>query len=413
MGAMDDDGRQRDYYEVLGVARGAAAREIRRAFRGRAIRYHPDNNRDDPAEAHRRFQEVLEAFEVLSDEFSRRYYDHPQRAVGRGHPAAAAGAAMILAVATVPLAAIWQAAGLACGVACLTVATRALCSAGTGALSLGATRVAELARLVAVVGLSVAAVGLTMRAGGLVAGHLAADPMWTADEFLQSAWGAVTWIALAGVLSLWVGASRARLSRERQRWGEYRFLAMVMGAGLVYGVIVDQAAAWLAPAYFQQEALGVNGWSADVAVDTAAARWAALGSGVESLWTIGLSMGLAVLLANSPERSLPRLSYRGMFRRIAPAWGCVLALAAAGALAGWAGDWGGLLRGGLVLRLQDSPAARAVQGRRVGELLGVLAGVGAIVHRVHAARKKQARRIRLTKISRVQPILPHGPDRTP
>lgn len=63
-----------DYYKVLGVKRGATDAEIRKAYRELARKYHPDLNPDD-AEAKRRFQEVQEAFETLSDPQKREMYD--------------------------------------------------------------------------------------------------------------------------------------------------------------------------------------------------------------------------------------------------------------------------------------------------------------------------------------------------
>src|SRR3954453_16149290 len=65
---------KRDYYEVLGVARGADESEIKKAFRRLARQLHPDQNPDDP-EAEERFKELAEAYEVLSDADRRRTYD--------------------------------------------------------------------------------------------------------------------------------------------------------------------------------------------------------------------------------------------------------------------------------------------------------------------------------------------------
>src|SRR4051795_10342117 len=65
---------KRDYYEVLGVDRGAADVEIKKAFRRLARELHPDVNRHDP-EAEEKFKEAAEAYEVLSDPDRRRTYD--------------------------------------------------------------------------------------------------------------------------------------------------------------------------------------------------------------------------------------------------------------------------------------------------------------------------------------------------
>jgi molecular chaperone DnaJ len=64
----------RDYYEVLGVDRGAADSEIKRSFRRLARELHPDVNSHDP-DAEEKFKEAAEAYEVLSDPERRRTYD--------------------------------------------------------------------------------------------------------------------------------------------------------------------------------------------------------------------------------------------------------------------------------------------------------------------------------------------------
>jgi len=63
---------KRDYYEVLGVERGASADDIKKAFRKLAFKYHPDRNKDDGAEE--TFKEISEAYAVLSDDQKKAQY---------------------------------------------------------------------------------------------------------------------------------------------------------------------------------------------------------------------------------------------------------------------------------------------------------------------------------------------------
>ena len=64
---------QTDYYEVLGVSRQDSEEEIRRAFRKKAMEYHPDRNKEPDAEE--KFKEINEAYQVLSDSTKRAQYD--------------------------------------------------------------------------------------------------------------------------------------------------------------------------------------------------------------------------------------------------------------------------------------------------------------------------------------------------
>jgi molecular chaperone DnaJ len=65
---------KRDYYEVLGVAKTATAEEIKKAYRKKAIQYHPDKNPGDK-DAEEKFKEAAEAYEVLSGPQKRQRYD--------------------------------------------------------------------------------------------------------------------------------------------------------------------------------------------------------------------------------------------------------------------------------------------------------------------------------------------------
>jgi len=66
---------KRDYYEVLGVSKSATEDELKKAYRKLAKQYHPDANPDNKEEAEKKFKEVNEAYEVLSDPQKRKMYD--------------------------------------------------------------------------------------------------------------------------------------------------------------------------------------------------------------------------------------------------------------------------------------------------------------------------------------------------
>ena len=65
---------KRDYYEILGVSKSASADEIKKAYRKKAIEFHPDKNHGDKV-SEEKFKEAAEAYEVLSDDQKRQRYD--------------------------------------------------------------------------------------------------------------------------------------------------------------------------------------------------------------------------------------------------------------------------------------------------------------------------------------------------
>lgn len=84
---------KRDYYEVLGVQKGASADDLKKAYRKLAMQYHPDRNQGDKT-AEQKFKEINEAYDCLKDEQKRAAYDrfgHAAFEGGGGRPGAGAG----------------------------------------------------------------------------------------------------------------------------------------------------------------------------------------------------------------------------------------------------------------------------------------------------------------------------------
>ncbi|MEY3808040.1 MAG: hypothetical protein RI893_1016 [Pseudomonadota bacterium] len=64
-----------DFYKLLGVDRNASDAEIKKSYRSKAMKFHPDRNKDNPVEAEAKFKQIKEAYEVLSDPKKRSAYD--------------------------------------------------------------------------------------------------------------------------------------------------------------------------------------------------------------------------------------------------------------------------------------------------------------------------------------------------
>ena len=82
-----------DYYKVLGVARDATDAELKKAYRKLAVKWHPDKNPNNQEEATKKFKEISEAYDVLSDSEKKEIYDtYGEEGLKGGIPTGKAGA---------------------------------------------------------------------------------------------------------------------------------------------------------------------------------------------------------------------------------------------------------------------------------------------------------------------------------
>ncbi|KAJ1859008.1 Molecular chaperone (DnaJ super) [Coemansia sp. RSA 2703] len=83
----------KDYYSILGVSKSANDDELKKAYRKLALKWHPDRHKDDKTEAEKKFKDISEAYEVLSDKSKRQIYDQfgEEGLKGGGPPGGGAG----------------------------------------------------------------------------------------------------------------------------------------------------------------------------------------------------------------------------------------------------------------------------------------------------------------------------------
>lgn len=179
--------------------------------------------------------------------------------------------------------------------------------------------------------------------------------------------------------------------REARRWREYLFLLGAVAAAMVYGVFNDQITSRISWEYFYYGKGLAPGLHAAPPVDPRL-YWQAAQVGMKATWTVGLLIGVALLLANNPGRRT-QLPYRHLVKYLAVIMLCaILAAAACGLLGylGWPAYWSEDFR--QMIRHDEFRPRRfmCVYGIHLGGYIGGLLGtilVVALIQRRRAAVK--------------------------
>ena len=179
------------------------------------------------------------------------------------------------------------------------------------------------------------------------------------------------------------------------RWREYAFLLFCVAIALLYGVVNDQITVRISPEYF----LYGKGLADVVDAHPERLPWEAAKVGLKATWSVGLMVGVVILLANNPKPGWPQWRYRRLMRCmpwvITSAMGCAALLGIAGhtgALALFSEDFRQML-----LHNEYHPYCfMAAFGIHLGGYIGGLGGMIAAVVYIRRSRRKVAPSVGLT-----------------
>ena len=185
-----------------------------------------------------------------------------------------------------------------------------------------------------------------------------------------------------------------RHGRRATRWREHVFLFIAVCIALIYGVINVQFTSRISWEYFYY-GKGLSAILGDhTPPDSAQLSWEAAKIGLKATWTVGLLVGVAMLMANNPKLGLPQLTYPALLRQTSIIFLITFACAA---LLGMVGCKGGLTRMSddfrqMVLRNEDRPYRfMAVYGIHLGGYVGGTLGTIWAVISVRLGRKALCR----------------------
>jgi hypothetical protein len=161
---------------------------------------------------------------------------------------------------------------------------------------------------------------------------------------LHSTAGTITRVVVGVCILLTLMIVDLMRNRSRAtRWREYLFLLICVAAAMVYGMLNDQITSDISWEYFYYGKELDKVLGPDIPPDRAAMRWQAAKIGAMATWSVGLILGVAILIANNPRRDRPQLAFRQLLKLLVPVIVITFAFAAIFGMLGWCGllNWMG------------------------------------------------------------------------
>jgi len=177
-----------------------------------------------------------------------------------------------------------------------------------------------------------------------------------------------------------------RHRKAATKWREYTVLLISVALALVYGVINDQITVTISPEFFLygkelSKTIGDNPPMAQL-------RWEAAKVGMKATWTAGLIFGVALLLANNPSKSLPRLRNRQLVMYVPVILAITAVCGVVGAWLGYHGyltridpDFGEMVAANLYRPMRFMSAWGANLGGYVGGVIATIIAVAMVIAR--------------------------------
>jgi hypothetical protein len=212
------------------------------------------------------------------------------------------------------------------------------------------------------------------------------------DWWLHSRTGQVARVAIGvAVLAAFAFVDWRRNGQRATRWREYCFLLACVAIALLYGVVNDQITSTISWEYFAFGKGIAEKLPANEPPNSPRFRWEAAKIGMQATWSAGLLIGIALLIANNPRKTLPRLPLTQLLKHVPLVLGVAVVTSAALAVAGYFGAFTAFSDDFRQMLARDEMRPRrfmAVFGEHLGGYLGGVLGTVIAVVRVVRTRKR-------------------------